>query len=509
MKYLFAALAVLLATSALAQPGMNAGAPPSPVGAASLCSTCYAPLSANSSVSTAIQIPAPSPPYGALTIFNDGLNDAFIAQGNSTVAATLSSPILRAGKCMTIQVGNDQGAGYISALTASGSTVIDVYQANASLLLQCGGSSGGGGTGNQGSPNAGGPSGAWFIQGCSSCAPTPVTAAALPLPANGAQENGGNLAATATNTGTIATESTAIAASTAATATNTAALSSSSGATATNTNNTAASSATTAAAVANAGATPSKAMGVQGVSGGTAVGISAASLPLPSNAAVETGGNLAGIASSNTAIATSTGSTATSSSTTATNTGNVATNTAGAAAGSPETTHVKSIQGCPSCTPVTVFGQGWSGAYAPTLGTVSPHAQYTCLGTTRTITVGPILNGFGIRSLSGNWTGNPIQVVIATSAFTQDPCAGGDGSAFNLSTTNGDVSKICEGCILTITPQPLFVSSSVITDGHQSNLGLGMPTVGGTATVYVDLVTGVSGYTAPAAGDIVIDYNGG
>ena len=144
-----------------------------------------------------------------------------------------------------------------------------------------------------------------------------VSAASLPLPSNAAQETGGNLATIATNTGSLAT-------GVSTTATNTTAIAGASGT-------------TSDAAYAGSGAA-SIISGLKGiyaavkgtpavsVSGSVAVTgtfwqatqpVSAASLPLPTNAAQETGGNLATIATNTgsdvtntTAISAATGTTA-------------------------------------------------------------------------------------------------------------------------------------------------------------------------------------------------------
>lgn len=491
---------LLFATSVLAQPVQGQGAPPSPIGAAQLCNSCYEPLSVTTT-SAAISIPAAAPPYGAITLINTGLVDAYIAQGNSSVVATLANPVLRAGKSMTVLIGNDGGAGYVAAITASGSTSIDIYQTNAWIGLQSSVSGGGGGgTGNQGSPNAGGPSNAWFVQGCSSCAPAPISAASLPLANNAAQETGGNLAGINTSASSIATSSSSTATSSSATATNTAALSSSSGATATNTNNTAVSSATTATntgtIVTNTGNTA------------TSVATIATNSATQATAANQSTGNnsLSTIATNTGTTATNTGSTTTNTATTATNTGTTATNTTTLtnSVANPGTTPSKAtaVQGCTGCTPVTVAAtsSSWTFSAAPTLAT-SSHAANTCLGAQFTISSYAGLSNIEITDKGTNFAGQTIGVYISTSALGT-PCT--DGAAFTLA--SGDLANIPAGLKgLVYVPNP---SGGWTTFSNQNRSNLSVWLTGPyPVQLFVNVVLG-SGPVTPSTGELLIQGNG-
>lgn len=128
MKSLIAAFA-FLASMSMAE----AQAPPSPIGGAIVCNTCSVPLAA-STTSNTIPIPAASPPNTILTLRNTGMNDAYMAQGASTITANLTNTVLRSGSSICEQVAST--GGYIAAITQTGTTNIDVYQGTACVLLQ-------------------------------------------------------------------------------------------------------------------------------------------------------------------------------------------------------------------------------------------------------------------------------------------------------------------------------------------------------------------------------------
>ena len=151
-----------------------------------------------------------------------------------------------------------------------------------------------------------------------------IQASTLPLPTGAALETGGNLATIASNTSTTATN---------VASTNTAlgTLNTTASSIATNTSNTvtqttaAASALGTTADVAYSGSGSGSVVAILKklsselsgtlntrylTSGTDSVAITATSLPLPTGAALETGGNLASVATSNTAISTASGTTA-------------------------------------------------------------------------------------------------------------------------------------------------------------------------------------------------------
>lgn len=117
---LLAALLVLGADAALAQV-----TPPSPPGYALLGG--YAPLAVTAS-SARVALPANTTAYGAVTVVNYGTKDAFVALGNSSVAATTSSIPIRAGKHLTLKIG---AATNLAAICGGAdTTTLDLYQGN-------------------------------------------------------------------------------------------------------------------------------------------------------------------------------------------------------------------------------------------------------------------------------------------------------------------------------------------------------------------------------------------
>jgi|HubBroStandDraft_4_1064222.scaffolds.fasta_scaffold00019_9 hypothetical protein len=138
-----AALVMVFLVALLNPPAFaQTGAPPSPVGGAQLCNSCYTPFAVGTT-STPIAFPASIPPYSTVTLNNTGTVDAYIEQGQSTVVATLASPVLRAGTSIVL---NATQGGYLAAITASGTTNIDIFQATASVLLHTSSANGGGGS---------------------------------------------------------------------------------------------------------------------------------------------------------------------------------------------------------------------------------------------------------------------------------------------------------------------------------------------------------------------------
>jgi hypothetical protein len=186
----------------------------------------YSQLSVGTT-SSRVALPAGS----TVVVYNTGSVDAFVTIGGSAVSATTANDVVKAGGWMALTVGTNS---YLAAVTATGSTGLNI-SGGAGLPTGSGGASGGGGGGGtviQGP--AGSSSSAWFVQPGSG-ASFPVSVTSLPLPAG---------AATAANQPAINADGGAL------------------------------------AHVTNFPSTQA---------------ISATSLPLPSNAAQEGGGNLAGI----------------------------------------------------------------------------------------------------------------------------------------------------------------------------------------------------------------------
>lgn len=82
-------------------------------------------VSATSS-SSRVVLPASNSTFGAITVFNAGAVDAFIAFGDVTITATTSNTVVKAGTAITLWV--NQGT-YVAGITASGSASLVVYQA--------------------------------------------------------------------------------------------------------------------------------------------------------------------------------------------------------------------------------------------------------------------------------------------------------------------------------------------------------------------------------------------
>jgi hypothetical protein len=135
----------------------------------------YSQLSVGTT-SSRVALPAGS----TVVVYNTGSVDAFVTMGGSTVSATTSNDVVKAGGWMALTVGTNS---YLAAVTATGSTGLNI-SGGAGLPAGSGGASGGGGgTVIQGP--AGSSSWAWFVQPGSG-ASFPVSATSLPLPAGAA-----------------------------------------------------------------------------------------------------------------------------------------------------------------------------------------------------------------------------------------------------------------------------------------------------------------------------------
>lgn len=251
-----------------------------------------APVSLNATTSSGSSPVALSDTTGVfpfITIGNVGTNEIFCQDGGVAVTVSTSAyhVSVPGGAYRTIWSTN----GYVACVTATSTATARITQSNGAAQLGSfgGGSSGGGGgaiTGNVGILNTG---------------------ATQIDPATAQRQDTGN-----TSLGTIATNTTG-----AATAANQTTANGSLSTIATNT--TGASLATNQTAIqATPGSDATKAVAVQGVTGGKAVKVdgsavtqpvSNVSLPLPSNAAQETNGNLATIATNTAGVSTATNQT--------------------------------------------------------------------------------------------------------------------------------------------------------------------------------------------------------
>lgn len=301
----------------------------------------YVPLAVDQS-GERTSLPGPTSAYGWVTIYNAGSKTAYFAVGGATVSASTGSTQLAPGQALAVSALG----GYVAGATGAGdSSTLLIYQSNAPIYLALGGASSGGGsstvTANQGGvwstrtqDGTGTPltstGAALDVNVKSSGVTQPVSAASLPLPAGAATS--ANQSTANGSLATIATNTTGV-----STAANQATGNSSLASIASNTTGVAL-AANQTATQAIPGSDASKAQAVQGVTGGKAVAVSASALPLPANAAQETGGNLATIASNTTGAATAANQTAVQ-----------------AAAGSPTATAV-TVQGSPSGAPIPISG---------------------------------------------------------------------------------------------------------------------------------------------------------
>jgi hypothetical protein len=136
----------------------------------------YSQLSV-SSASNSVALPNGN----TVVVYNIGSSDAYVTLGGSGVAATLADDVVKAGGWMAFGVGSN---GYLAAITASGSTSLNISGGSGLASGSAGSaSSGGGGTVAQGS--AGSAGSAWYMQPGTG-AVFPVSAANLPLPGGAA-----------------------------------------------------------------------------------------------------------------------------------------------------------------------------------------------------------------------------------------------------------------------------------------------------------------------------------
>jgi len=135
LKRLLLAALVALATVALSYGQTT----PTPPGYAVLGGQTTLAVT-NSSANAAL--PASVVPYGAVTIYNKGANDAYVALGvDNTAAATTASTLVVAGTSITIYAGS--ASTYLAAITASSTTTLVVYQGTGPVALS-GGAAGAG-----------------------------------------------------------------------------------------------------------------------------------------------------------------------------------------------------------------------------------------------------------------------------------------------------------------------------------------------------------------------------
>lgn len=88
-------------------------------------------LSATDS-SSRVALPALPYPYMAVTVYNKGTADIFVALGDVTVAATASSIPIPAGLFVTLYVGDNT---YLAGITASSTASVYLYQATGPVNL--------------------------------------------------------------------------------------------------------------------------------------------------------------------------------------------------------------------------------------------------------------------------------------------------------------------------------------------------------------------------------------
>ena len=137
------------------------------------------PLSV-STTSSRVALPAGS----VVVVYNTGAAAAYVQLGGSSVAATTSNDVVPAGGWMAYSVGSNA---YLAAISSSGTTALNVSGGSG---LPTGAGGGGAGasipTGSAGSPNAAVVS----VQGVSGGTAEPVSLAALPALAAGANTIG-------------------------------------------------------------------------------------------------------------------------------------------------------------------------------------------------------------------------------------------------------------------------------------------------------------------------------
>lgn len=134
IKNLVAAIA--LCTALCAAPA--AAQPPTPAPASVVGGTAALSVTATSS---RVALPADAGAYGALTIYNYGTKDAYIALGSSSVAATTSSIPVRAGTAITIFAWVPGAAVNVPTDVAAicggaDATTLTIYQASGPINLK-------------------------------------------------------------------------------------------------------------------------------------------------------------------------------------------------------------------------------------------------------------------------------------------------------------------------------------------------------------------------------------
>jgi hypothetical protein len=183
-RLLLVATAALIASSALAQTYRDSGGTlvpgfvPIEPGQGPLF-TPSNPGVVSGSFSASLSGFQPTPAYAQLTVgtssarvalpsgtvvvvYNTGSNDAYVALGNSSVAATIAGDVVKAGGWMAFTVPTS--ATNIAAITSTGTTALNVSGGAGLPTGSAGtGTGGGGGTVAQGTP-ASNASGAWWDQ---------------------------------------------------------------------------------------------------------------------------------------------------------------------------------------------------------------------------------------------------------------------------------------------------------------------------------------------------------
>lgn len=135
MKLILALLIALLWTATTAYAAQAPVVPP------------YATLGGQSTISVSnsssrVALPANTNVFGAVTLFNAGSTDLYVALGDVTVAATTSNTLIKAGTSIAFWVNQNT---YVAAITASSTSTLVLYQASGPINLTGAGSSGGGG----------------------------------------------------------------------------------------------------------------------------------------------------------------------------------------------------------------------------------------------------------------------------------------------------------------------------------------------------------------------------
>lgn len=118
-------LAALAASVVCMAPSFAQSGPPQPLPPSVVCNTCQVSLAATNS-SANVALPLMSPAYNTVTVYNSGTVDAYVAQGGSSIAATTSNILVKAGTYATMWASGT----YVAGITASGSTTLVIYQSN-------------------------------------------------------------------------------------------------------------------------------------------------------------------------------------------------------------------------------------------------------------------------------------------------------------------------------------------------------------------------------------------